>query len=323
MKIRITQRSVQTFKIILFVSILACLFQGTAFAEKMNKPFNRIVIEVDASGSYKGRQSEALAKAKVLLDSMARRELTRWEKGDEVVIISLDAIPEVIWQGSPQALGEINPAAWVKRFGGRTDYANCTDIESGFKLAAREFNSEPIPAKKYLFIFSDLIHEPPLASPSICQKPQSPSLPAKDFSWDQFADVSVSVFWVPPVQKLGWSRIVAENGLSENFKLYSNSESAEVEILPPPVARKQVSELEKREIKENLSNGFSLIVKYAFFAFLALAGVFVMFFIIMLLVRRLFSRNPTRSNRSLPRPGTVSPPQSGTGQNRRPSSNNR
>ncbi len=85
---------------------------------------------------------------------------------------------------------------------------------------------------KYVIAFTDLIHQPPTDSLRRAKPPTNH--PPEDFPWQSFKDVSVSVFWVPPDQKLIWSRAANSQGLGSNFSIYTTSESSSVKISPPP-----------------------------------------------------------------------------------------
>ena len=229
------------------VAALLILLSASAWAEKRPEPFNKLVIIVDNSGSFSEKQSEAIDRTIALLDALSSRKLHRWEKdkaNDEITLISLDAIPEVIWRGSLPELKILGSDFWTARFKSRTDYSGCTDVTGAFRLAAKRLDGNPRYVRKYLFVFSDLVHQPPTDS---IYKPGKPSrLPGDDFPWEVLRDISVSVLWVPGDQKLAWRRAVEQHGLESSFALYTTSESSEVEIKPPPRAE---LELTKAELK--------------------------------------------------------------------------
>lgn len=224
------------------ITLLLCLQTfGCMTNQTRQEPFNQVVILIDASGSYHSRQAEALKSATDRLQELAELELKRWEEDlDQITVISLDAVPEVIWHGNlkdlkdslePTQAGGTDPkAAWADRFKTRTDYASCTDVGAAFRLAASHLNGDARYVDKYLIAFTDGIDEPPLASIKNCRPAKHPSLPPDDFPWETLRGVSVSVFWVPPEQKLAWQRTVASHNLSESFSLYTTSESAQVKI---------------------------------------------------------------------------------------------
>jgi hypothetical protein len=227
--------------------LLADAASGTTLPD----PSNRVVLLIDASGSYKARQAEAVERAGALLEAMAQTKLHRWEPAaDRLILISLDAMPEVLWQGTLQELKQSDRTAWAARFRARKDYANCTDVSAGFRLAAQHLVGDSRYVGKYLFAFTDLIHEPPTTAIGTCRRPTQPSLPSDDFPWAGLADVSVAVFWVPPNQKLAWRRAVEERGLGATFALYTTSESAEVTISPPPRPTVELTEAERQVERE-------------------------------------------------------------------------
>lgn len=248
---------------VVFVSLtfLAVLFGGSAIAASRADSSNRVVIMIDGSGSYKSRQGDAVTRSIKLLDAMAQAKLHRWEPvSDQITIISLDAVPEVLWRGTLKELKTLDRTAWTARFQARRDYASCTDVGTAFKLATQHLKGDSRSVAKYLFAFTDLINEPPTTSIRSCRKPLSPSIPPGDFPWNDLTDVSVSVFWVPAEQKLAWSRLVEEHGLGTTFALYSLSESSEVNVAAPARAKVELTDAERKAEKERyIGFGSSLL----------------------------------------------------------------
>lgn len=238
----------KTSKIIFIVIIVIAVTTIAAmdsFAEKRVRPFNRIVLMLDASGSFKDRRMEAMDKASELLDKISNLKKKRYEGKDEVIVISLDSIPETIWSGTTEELKNVSPQQWKQRFEARNDYQYCTDIENGFILAAQELHKEPQATNLYLFAFTDLINEPPAGSATKCQPVKLPSLPSADFPWDAFADVETHVLWVPINQKQAWFEAVNAAKLGGNFHVHSQSESSAIELNAPPKARHIMTEEER------------------------------------------------------------------------------
>jgi len=189
-----------------------------------------------------------------LLEKMAETKLRRWEgTGDDITIISLDAIPDVIWRGTLSQLQQEEATRWTARFKARQDYAGCTDVIAAFRLAAGEFARTPEPIGRYLMAFTDLQDEPPTSSPSACKPVTQPGPPAR-FPWESLRGVSVAVFWVPIHQKLAWQRVIADQGSDLQVALYSESESGSVEVMAPPKARRVVTEEERAARREQVTD---------------------------------------------------------------------
>jgi hypothetical protein len=253
---------------------------------------NHLVVMVDASGSYKARQAEAVDRAVAILEGMAKTKLKRWEStSDKIFIISLDASPDTIWQGSLKELKAKSPSFWTERFIARSDYASCTDVSGAFRLAAKHLQGDSRYIGKYLFIFSDMLHEPPTDNMRACQFPVKVS-PA-DFPWTNLGDVSASVFWMPPDQKLLWRKAVQERGLEANFSLYTTSESATVSIPNPPRPQEKVTEVDQKtkrgQILSTVTTG------------LAWAGIIIVAFILLIIAGLVFQRNRGRRRAPVPR----------------------
>lgn len=246
--------SILRFALWYMVGVLALLIlggNGAQAATSLADPFNRVVVLLDASGSYQHRKEEALEKAEKLLAGLAAHKAKRWEQADEIKIVSLDAIPETIWEGTPAQLAKMEKSDWTERFKARQDYAKCTDVVSGLELAASLFEAEPVPTEKYLFVFSDLVHEPPVGVPTKCQAPKLPSVPDMDFAWGRLADVKMVVFWMPPAQKMAWDRAMKSQGLT-SYRLYTNAESGIARIDIPEPAKRKVTDSERQEGRETL-----------------------------------------------------------------------
>jgi hypothetical protein len=263
---------------------------AVACAQREAPATNRVVLVLDASGSFAGRQAEAIARASRLLESIASRKLRRWEKAeDHVSLISLDAAPAVIWQGSLRELKQADPATWKERFAGRSDYARCTDVTGAFQLAAQELQGDAANVSRYLFAFTDLRHEPPTRTVSTCSAAHRG--PAEDFPWELLGDSSVSVFWVPPDPALEWRRAVQERGFSGSFHVYTASESGSVQTPAPPPARSRKTAQERDSERDALLSSGVRVAGWAGGGLLGLVGVLLL---LGQVARRSARRRPAR-----------------------------
>lgn len=225
------------------LAVLSTTLSCVAPAFGAQQATNRVVVIVDASGSYRSRVNDAMGSALKLLEGVAQIKLHRWEgANDRISVVSLDAMPEVIWEGTLKDLKAAGPEAWRARFQARTDYAQCTDIGAAFRLALQQLEGDPRLVSKYLFVYSDLIDEPPMDSLQTCARPRP--IP-KDVPWEGLKGISVSVFWMPPNQKLLWQRAAAEQGLGTQLRLHTVSESSEAPPLPPGPAILKLTEVER------------------------------------------------------------------------------
>ena len=164
----------------------ACLAAPAAGQSAVAEPSLRVAVIIDGSGTFAGQRDAAVARTIDLLDAMAATKLHRWEIGaDHVTLISLDALPEVIWQGTLRQLKELDHDRWAARFDARSDFVHCTDVAAAFRLAADAVAGGAGPVNQYLFAFSDLIHEPPTTSVRTCAAPQT--LPPAAFPWDRLS----------------------------------------------------------------------------------------------------------------------------------------
>lgn len=273
--------------ILLLVPALA-LAGETGLWGKQQEPGRAIAVVVDGSGSYQERQNDALAFAMTLLDTLAETKMRRWEPDiDQVSIISLDAMPQVLWQGSLREFKHADREAWVARFLARRDYAECTDVGAAFRLAVRALESDSEQIRKYLFAFTDLVDEPPTVSARKCRARTFPSLPPDDFPWSELQDVSVSIFWLPVDQKLAWSRVVGDRGLEESFVMYTVSESEQVEAVPPPRPRLEVTveeQVARRKLMLDTASGW--VGKSLLTLLIAIGAGLALLRVLALLVRR-------------------------------------
>lgn len=238
----------------------ALILAMSASANAAETPFNRVAVMVDASGSYKARQPEAVAKAALLLDGLAERKRKRWEKADEILIISLDAAPEVIWRGTPAELAATDRNEWIARFRGRSDYAGCTDVTAGLNLAATELNAAPTATVRYLFAFSDLLDERPVQGASTCAPPRA--TPGDDLAWDTLEQIKIAAFWLPANQKMAWDAAMKAHGLT-SYRLLSTSESGVNRIDIPEPAKHEVTDEERahsRGVLAGAAKSFGLLI---------------------------------------------------------------
>lgn len=279
----------RSFRALMLVITLLLLNAGTVVSRTQS--INKIAVIVDNSGSFRSRYGDAIGKAVGFLNNLAKS--ARGSASDQVMVISLDAIPEAIWSGTVEELRSKNSSFWTSRFNSRKDYAQCTDVTAAFKLAARYLLGSRSD-RRIVMAFSDLTHEP--AGSSIT-KPKSRSImPPDDFPWGSFRDISVKVFWIPASHILHWQRSAQKHGLSD-FKLYTPSESANVSIKLPDRAKRKYTEEERKEA----------IRKYRRYAkyILGTAGIFVVAIIALLVTAVLLLRR--RRNRLQQNAGNLSP----------------
>lgn len=229
---------------------LALALASATPSQAADRPFNRVAIMIDASGSYRARQGEAVARASALLAGLAEQRHERWERADEILIISLDAAPEVIWRGTPAELSATDRNEWIVRFRGRSDYAACTDVAAGLNLAARELNAAPAATAQYLFAFSDLIDERPVQGVSTCAPPRA--TPGDDVAWGMLTQIRIAAFWLPVDQKMAWDAEMRAHGLT-SYRLLSTSESGVNRIDIPEPARHEVTDEERAQSRSVLT----------------------------------------------------------------------
>jgi len=269
------------------ISILFLFFTLTSCSSGVvtSVPSNQVVVILDGSGSYYHRQQEALTKVISLLDSMTQTKLHRWETGtDQITIIGLDAMPDVLWEGSLQMLKSMDSKEFASRFQSRSDLSSCTDVKAAFQLATLKLGGDPRYTSKYLLIFSDLIHEPPTTSVGVCQR--ATGSPPEDFPWEALRDVSVSAFWVPPNQKLLWRRAADQHGLASNFQIYTSSESSKVKIAPPPRPTLKITEQDRKIQRDQLTRSATGIGKWILFV----VALILLFPLMMITINRLRQR---------------------------------
>lgn len=231
---------------------------GHVHAQAAPKVQNKVAILIDGSGSYKDRQPRAVAQAVSLLEQMSRTRLRRWEQGGEIVLISLDAMPDVLFRGSLKDLKAIRPDAWVARFKARSDYLRHTDLVAAFELALRHLEGDPRYVSKYLFAFTDLIHDP-VGGPAPKKGKATP--PPAEFPFDGLADVAVTVMWCPYPQKQAWLPVLREQGLTESFRIYTHSESGTISLQEPPKPKLKMSAGEQEAQRAQILSGFLTVLR--------------------------------------------------------------
>jgi len=224
------------------------------------KPANRIAILIDGSKTFERRRGDAVERAQELIGKIVEKPGRRHQgANDMVAVIAIDAMPSVLWRGSLAELRKADREGWTRRFGARSDYSRCTDVDGAFRLAAEELGPSSPQIHKYMFVFSDLQHEPPADSLRRCQEPRVGA--GDSFPWSAVEDASVSVLWTPPEQKLAWQRQIEGRGLSKSFHIYVDSESAEIVPVPPPAAKRVVTEQERGVIRDRLGAALGLFLK--------------------------------------------------------------
>jgi len=280
-------------------SLLLTIIASTGCSDgKRMVPANHVAVLIDGSGTFKRRRADAIERARELVEGIASAHRRRSQgTQDTVAIIAVDAIPAVLWRGSLDALREIDHAKWISRFDARSDYASCTDIDGAVHLALRELGDSSLQIHKYIFAFSDLQHEPS-ATDDMTRCEAARKGPGAEFPWDQLEDVSVSVLGVPKTQKLVWQREIDKHDLSPTFNLYTESESAEVEIQTPPPAQRVVTERDRTKARLELSGLVWWVAKAIGCVLLAVGLVVIAALGHQALRRRRGPSQPTRRSRS-------------------------
>lgn len=290
----------------LFINIVALViglhFVSLSPVWGMNneEPINKIVVIVDCSGSFKSQHQKAVEQTKQLLEGLSQTKLQRWEsESDMVNLISLDALPQVVWKGSIKSLKTSKIQDIAKLFSARKEFSSCTDVLGAFQLAFRNLEGDPHYVSKYLFVFSDLIHEGPTKSVSDCGFPVY--VQGSDFPWQSFQDVSTTVFWMPANQQLIWKKAVANSGLEDRFIMYSTGFSEKIQIVLPPRPEEKISEQEKAVKQQEMKEKFFGFGKWAGIILLAFFGFVVLLGLVSVIFRK---RSPLPM---LPRTGRIPP----------------
>jgi len=248
---------------------------------------------IDSSGSFKGHQYEAIKKVGGLLKKIGEKKERRYEAIDEIYIVSLDARSEVIWAGNRQQLDQLTEKLIAELFGKREGCLYATDIAGAFNLAAHKLDREPMPTDKWLFVFSDLIDEPPLPG-NKSQPPENPSPPSSQIRWDRLADTSISIFWTPDQQIMVWEDTLTGKGLS--LKFYDEAEALNIELAPPPKARKEMTKEERIVAKERIRDGID-IAKAMGIKMLCGLAIFIIAVILLAVAGNYFARHHSNSGR--------------------------
>ncbi len=241
--------------------LLAGLISLPAPAFAAAKAYNAIAVVLDSSGSFKKRIPKAIEQVQNLTKGMEAQQAgaRHWAASDRLVLIAMDSLPSVIFEGTVADLAKAKDVDWARRFTGRSDLAGCTDLPRALALAKAELD-EGAPTKRYLMTFSDLVSEPPVGGPNACAPAQR--IPGDDFDWTVFSDVSFTAFWLPADQALGWDRALRAHKLTA-FKLLTDSESAVQPADIPPPAKHEISDAEKQAASEKV-RGFLKSVGGAF-----------------------------------------------------------
>lgn len=208
--------------------------QETPQAPDADKVFNKILILFDSSGSFEKYIPEATEKIQELVDKIASERVKTWEKRDFVELISIDAHPEVIWAGDTKQLKQqLVSVAIPKLFEKRKEYGECTDVEGAFNLAIEKIQTPPIAQANYIFVFSDLIHEPPDTSGRPVP-PKHPSPPPEGINWQQLdAKTAISAFWVADEQIRAWKNALSSKHLQCKFAFFNPAESKNAPLVRP------------------------------------------------------------------------------------------
>jgi hypothetical protein len=165
-------------------------------------PYNQVVVLLDASGSFWRPARDVglpgvvpgVEALRMLQDFAARTGAERGRRTDGIdaySIVAVDAHPDIVWSGTRQDLAALQPDVLERILRTRAAYRQCTDVAGAFAEAIRNFQTDA--ARRYLIVFSDLIHEPPAQSFTDCAPAQG-SPP--DINWDALSGTAVGLYFV-------------------------------------------------------------------------------------------------------------------------------
>lgn len=278
---------------------IVLLISSLAWGEGIKEPANKIVVIVDCSGSFKSQHQNAVKQTTALLDTLSQTKLKRWEGDtDEVVLICLDALPQVLWKGTIKALKASDLNSIAQLFSARKEFSLCTDVLGAFELALRNLEGDPRFFSKYLFVFSDLIHEPPTKSVTSCGRPVN--VQGNDFPWHLLADISTTVFWMPANQQFVWKKAISNYELEDRFTMYSTGFSDRIDITPPPRPEEKISDQEREEKHQEVIAGLHRLGKWSAKALGFILGLFFFLGMVVFFFRRRFVRQMPVQHGSVP-----------------------
>lgn len=203
----------------LLASVLPCTGQ-----ERQPRPFNRIVILVDRSGSFQAKLPVAREIAWKYV-----RNLANTSPDDQCYVIGVDHSPSEIAyikgvRSRRGAQGEFEAAFSTVTEGLGTDWV------TGLKKAVHLFSVPPEPGAKHLLVFGDLCVDD--AKDAATGELLKHFQPLSDFDWSQLAGVNGSGWFVSEDVRAELLELPAFRSL--NLQLYGIESEAEAKNLAAP-----------------------------------------------------------------------------------------
>lgn len=255
---------------VLCAALAALLAAAGCGGGRLNKvkPFNRVVVLLDASGTMmkadaglggKVPFNESLRMLQDYFVKASEQKGRRWDALDEYHIVAVDANSQEVWHGDRKALAALTPEELSRVFGTREQFSGCTNIGAAFEEAARLFDREPQPSAKFLLSFSDLLDEPPAGGYSKCAAPSG--LPPQA-NWTRLGDVSMSFYWVSSNFRYRpekhWQDALRAAGFNDvPFSNAAQTVSRGITLNPPPRARRVVTDEELTGTRERFESAKS------------------------------------------------------------------
>jgi len=256
------------------------------------RPYNVVVIVLDTSESFQRPAREPGIEGKVLsveafavveryLKAAAERRQRRPDGSDQYFLVAADAASQLIWSGSREALAGLTPEVLRSKLVARKQFAQCTDIEAALNTAAVILRDHERASEKVVLTFSDLIHEPPVGDYARCAKPSG--APPAGIRWDLLQEASLGFYFVSKEFKYGrpdeaWRKELERRAVRAKFLDAAQTLTADVDVVPPPPARRTPTADEVKEAKtsfDGLIARLGSLLTYAAVglgAILALAG---------------------------------------------------
>lgn len=233
---------------VLAVSILTALV-SLAHADESARA--NVGLLIDTSASLSDHSERIAASARRMLKDIEEAPHKRWEKPSvHVSVIVLDSVPSVVWSGSSADLRTLNPEDLIARLRARSGLGQCTDVLAGLRLALREVGPADSNVARYVLVYSDLRHEPPVP-PREGRRGCAHAVPVPDnVPWNELQGVEFHALFLPEDQYRAWTHAAGEASL-DSFHAYTQAESAVVslKVPAPPTGSAEAVEAKRSAVR--------------------------------------------------------------------------